>query len=225
MEDSSCETCLAIHLGTYGSGRFCSSKCARGFSTKAKRKEINKTVSEKLRGTKQPPGKERSKLQQEVTRVLTSDIRQKALEYRKQCREIGASRVSNFDLFVVGCMLYWGEGTKNRSEFIFSNSDPQMISLYLRFLRESMKIQDSEIELEVRGYLNCSKSPQEVEEFWSSLSGISVVGTYELGTERKRDKLLYGTAHVFVKRGQKYVQQVYGAIEKIAGIKDSRKWT
>jgi len=88
-----------------------------------------------------------------------------------------------------------------------------------------MKIQDSEIELEVRGYLNCSKSPQEVEEFWSSLSGISVVGTYELGTERKRDKLLYGTAHVFVKRGQKYVQQVYGAIEKIAGIKDSRKWT
>lgn len=43
-----CENCNKQHDGSYGSGRFCSSKCARGFSTKAKRKEINKKVSEKL---------------------------------------------------------------------------------------------------------------------------------------------------------------------------------
>ena len=40
-----CENCNQEHNGTYGSGRFCSSKCARGFSTKAKRKEINEKVS------------------------------------------------------------------------------------------------------------------------------------------------------------------------------------
>jgi hypothetical protein len=40
-----CENCENNHLGDYGSGRFCSSKCARGFSTKSKRQEIN----EKLR--------------------------------------------------------------------------------------------------------------------------------------------------------------------------------
>jgi hypothetical protein len=44
-----CERCSQPHSGVYGSGRFCSSKCARGFSTKAKRKEINATVSAKLR--------------------------------------------------------------------------------------------------------------------------------------------------------------------------------
>lgn len=44
-----CENCDNIHTGEYGSGRFCTSKCARGFSTKAKRKEINKIVSKKLR--------------------------------------------------------------------------------------------------------------------------------------------------------------------------------
>ncbi len=43
-----CENCNNDHDGSYGSGRFCSSKCARGFSTKEKREEINKKVSKKL---------------------------------------------------------------------------------------------------------------------------------------------------------------------------------
>lgn len=45
-----CENCKTPHTGEYGSGRFCSSRCARGFSTKFKRTEINKRVSEKLSG-------------------------------------------------------------------------------------------------------------------------------------------------------------------------------
>ena len=47
-----CENCNQEHNGTYGSGRFCSSKCARGFSTKAKRKEINEKVSTKINANK-----------------------------------------------------------------------------------------------------------------------------------------------------------------------------
>ena len=45
-----CENCKSIHDGTFGSGRFCSIKCSRGFSTKAKREEINEKVSSKLKG-------------------------------------------------------------------------------------------------------------------------------------------------------------------------------
>ena len=43
-----CENCSLPHLGIFGSGRFCSMKCSRSFSTKDKRAEINKKVSEKL---------------------------------------------------------------------------------------------------------------------------------------------------------------------------------
>jgi hypothetical protein len=43
-----CENCESEHDGSYASGRFCSLKCSRGFSTKAKRKEINGKVSKKL---------------------------------------------------------------------------------------------------------------------------------------------------------------------------------
>ena len=45
-----CENCKIEHSGSYGSGRFCSSKCARGFSTKTKRNEINEKVKNKLKG-------------------------------------------------------------------------------------------------------------------------------------------------------------------------------
>lgn len=47
-----CENCGNEHDGSYGSGRFCSVKCARGMSTKLKREEINKKVSLKLTGRK-----------------------------------------------------------------------------------------------------------------------------------------------------------------------------
>lgn len=41
-----CENCEKNQDGFYGSGRFCSEKCARSYSTKSKRLEINKKVSE-----------------------------------------------------------------------------------------------------------------------------------------------------------------------------------
>ena len=44
-----CELCNTEHDGNYGSGRFCSYKCARSFSSKEKRKEINEKVSKKLK--------------------------------------------------------------------------------------------------------------------------------------------------------------------------------
>lgn len=47
-----CQRCENPHDGKYGSGRFCSAKCARSFSTFSKRSEINEKVSNKLTGIK-----------------------------------------------------------------------------------------------------------------------------------------------------------------------------
>lgn len=44
-----CENCNKEHNSEYGSGRFCSSNCARSFSTKNKRSDINEKVSLKLK--------------------------------------------------------------------------------------------------------------------------------------------------------------------------------
>lgn len=49
-----CENCQLPHDGSYGSGRFCSQRCASSFSTKARRSEINSKVGDKLRGRRLP---------------------------------------------------------------------------------------------------------------------------------------------------------------------------
>lgn len=47
--DLFCESCANPHEGVYASGRFCSEKCARSFSTEANRKDISKRVSDTLK--------------------------------------------------------------------------------------------------------------------------------------------------------------------------------
>ena len=49
-----CKNCKEDHDGSYGSGRFCGSKCTRRFSTKSKRKKINEKVSKKLKDESKP---------------------------------------------------------------------------------------------------------------------------------------------------------------------------
>lgn len=52
-----CETCQVPQDGSYGSGRFCGLKCARSFSTRDKRSEINESVSRTLKKTFGPSKK------------------------------------------------------------------------------------------------------------------------------------------------------------------------
>ncbi len=81
-----CENCKHTHTGDYGSGRFCSSKCARGFSTKSNREEINRKVSAKLAGK---PGKGAAIL-------LTTEVRNKARQARQEYyRNLPFEKVAN----------------------------------------------------------------------------------------------------------------------------------
>ena len=50
MKCINCNTNEALKYSKYSSGKFCSKYCANSFSTKEKRAEINKKVSEKLKG-------------------------------------------------------------------------------------------------------------------------------------------------------------------------------
>ena len=49
----------------------------------------------------------------------------------------GRERASRRDpLHHAGCMLYWAEGTKQRNGVVLTNSDADMLVLFVRFLRE-----------------------------------------------------------------------------------------
>jgi len=50
-------------------------------------------------------------------------------------------------LKIAGIMLYWAEGAKQRYTVDFANGDPQMIRMFLRFLREICGIAESRLRI------------------------------------------------------------------------------
>lgn len=74
---NSCENCECGHTGEYGSGRFCSLKCARSFSTKINRKEINEKLSNSLK---------KSKVSREANKRTANDLVRKE-KFKKTLRD------------------------------------------------------------------------------------------------------------------------------------------
>ena len=86
-----CENCSLQHEGSYGSGRFCSSVCARSFSTKAKREEINQLVRDKLVG-RPSPNKGVAQSEDSVKKRMASFTPEKRKEAVEKMKKLRADR-------------------------------------------------------------------------------------------------------------------------------------
>ena len=70
------------------------------------------------------------------------------------------------DLLVAGLMLYYGEGAKTGHTVDFANSDPMLLSLFLKFLKDICGIDEKKL----RFYLYCfsDQNSQSLIRFWCS---------------------------------------------------------
>lgn len=89
-----CEYCNLFHDGSYGSGRFCNSKCAHGFTTREKRQEINKKVSDKLMGRPKWGGYDFKKGHDPRRHIFTDAQREVAMLKLKEKRQKNYSKYS-----------------------------------------------------------------------------------------------------------------------------------
>src|SRR3989338_6997162 len=55
-------------------------------------------------------------------------------------------------LKVAGSMLYWAEGTLKRQTVDFANSNPDMIRIFLRFMRDICGINESRLRIYLYAY-------------------------------------------------------------------------
>ena len=77
-----------------------------------------------------------------------------------------------YPLFRIFLSLYWAEGAKKSRCFQFVNSDPEMIKIVLKSLREVFKIPESDIK--IRLFIHKIYSDENCEGFWSRISNIPV---------------------------------------------------
>jgi hypothetical protein len=147
-------------------------------------------------------------------------------EARMLAQEEGRHRAGNADpMHVAGCMLYWAEGDKCRNHVRFSNSDPEMVRLFVRFLRKYFSVRDDEIRITCNLFADHLERQQEIERFWLDTAGLppaslrrSTVNRYSKYSKKKRcNKLPYGTCRVTVSR-TRVVQSIYGAIQEYGGF-------
>jgi hypothetical protein len=126
--------------------------------------------------------------------------------------------------FAGGCMLYWAEGSKNRNQLGFTNADPEMVDLFVHFLRRCYGVPRERIALTVNVHLGNGMPLEEIESWWltrldlprSSLRR-SVVNRPSRASQRKRRTLAYGTVRVVVS-STFIVQSIFGAIQTYAGL-------
>lgn len=144
-------------------------------------------------------------------------------QYQQEGREV--ARLGR-PLHLAGCMLYWAEGAKSRNSFYFVNSDPHMLRLMMRFLREEMGIQDDEIRLKIHCHFADRETQQTIEQYWIDLLQLpacAVVKTqYKKGSDFHKNILTNGVCGIAVYRSQ-LVQHIYGAIQEYAGF-DAPEW-
>jgi predicted transcriptional regulator len=127
------------------------------------------------------------------------------------------------NLWVAGCMLYWGEGTKDRTDLTFSNSDPEMVALFLRFLREECGVEDDRITMRIHGYETNGICPEELNKYWMTITGLEqsslrrgTYGVWSKASKRLRNTIKYGTLHIRVAKSGELLQQIYGSINEFS---------
>src|SRR3989344_3253849 len=110
-------------------------------------------------------------LKKKETRIaLTKEIKDRARA------EIG--KLSKRELWLIGIALYWAEGSKEKeyrpgSRMIFSNSDPYMIKLFLKWLIEIVKISEERVYFSIYIHESHKNKLQRAIGHWSGCTGFS----------------------------------------------------
>jgi hypothetical protein len=160
--------------------------------------------------------------QRNGSRKRAARYRAERLEFQQEGRRLARRREP---LHVAGCMLYWAEGSKERNQLQFSNSDPDMARFFVHFLRTYFDVQPSDIRITCHLFVDHVERQREVEQFWLDYLGLperslrkSVVNRYSRWSQKKRrNRLPYGTCRVVVSR-TRVTQSIYGAIQEYAGF-------
>jgi hypothetical protein len=138
-------------------------------------------------------------------------------------------KITDRELFLMGIMLYWGEGTKAREGNIsqsvdFSNSDPKMCQFYMNWLESSLKIPTDMIAPRI--YIHESKKDNEKEilKYWSNQIGMSekkfsktcfTRTVYPRKNKRKDAPEYHGQLRIRIKKSTDLNRKIAGWIEGI----------
>lgn len=147
--------------------------------------------------------KKRIKNGQAQVGIMRHNIRVQEIQ---MLREQGTHEIGNItqrDLWMLGLGLYIGEGAKTTETIRISNSDPAVIQLSIKWLKEVLGLTNKNFS--VRLHLYPDNKLDECLSYWQEVTGLSKSNFRRPSIDRRINKqtsrsgkLPYGTAHVTV---------------------------
>jgi hypothetical protein len=150
-----------------------------------------------------------------------------AAAQRQQYQQAGRAQADRGSaLHMMGCMLYWAEGAKDRNGLNFVNSDPHMLRLFVRFLREELVVADDEMALYIHCHTEDGAEIDRITTYWLTLLHLPPSAfrkvLFKVGSQTRRNNLPNGVCSVRVYRTD-LVQHIFGAIQQYGGF-DNPAW-
>jgi transposase len=101
-------------------------------------------------------------------------------------------------LKTAGLMLHWAEGAKKNKAVDFANSNPDMIRLFIKFLRNIYRVNEAKLRCLI--YCYPSHEIEKLNNFWSKITKIPLSQFTKPYVRQDggniRDKMKYGLIHV-----------------------------
>jgi len=178
-----------------------------------------------------------NKIKKQISEKAKQKSRENIIHYNTKIRPVEAAKIrdtwteeskkeiggiSNESLKLIGTALYWAEGnTKNRNRIQFSNCDPLLIKVAIKFFRETCRVLDDKICARVHIYPGMDY--KKVMKFWSKTTNLRKKNFYppqiQISRASKgkmpRNTLPYGTLHLTV-LSTELASRVKGWIQGIA---------
>ncbi len=133
----------------------------------------------------------------------------------EEAREL-ISELSYREKFILLSALYWGEGSKK--SFGLSNTDPNLIRVFIACLKDVFKIDKTRLRVSIRIYEDLNK--EKCLDFWSGITGIQKENFVNVNilAGKKKGKLEYGMCRVRVLKGGDFLKKIVGVNKVITDL-------
>mgnify|MGYP001607519600 CR=1 FL=1 len=150
----------------------------------------------------------------------------RALEIKKMA-QLGKQDVGTMtqrDRFVLGLGLYWSEGyRKGNQEVGFTNSDPAIIKVAVRWFREAYRIQKKDLILRISINDDHSHRRQLIQQYWARVTGCSEEQFTKASIIHAKTKKqfphpenYFGVLRIKVRRGANLKRRILGSLAALS---------
>ena len=158
--------------------------------------------------------------------------KEKALICREKSQNTGremARQGTDFG-YKVFCSLYWAEGNKSRCTVGMSNTDVDMLRIYVEGLKRYFRCKDEEFSVSVMAHLGNGFTENQIRDYWLRAIGLpnkcfkrfTLKSKYYPVQNKKHKRHVYGCCSVRV-CSTEIMQTIYGSIQEFFGI-DRPEW-